>query len=311
MKGHPSSGAAVNHTWTENNLASHYNRVFERTAVDVSIYPLECSTSVTASCYSSTEKAAVILKSSRISFFVTKTFTMKNIMIDASELIPDSNCYEEYKYSSTRCCVDNSETPPIVSNTVLTDGSSNDAICSPPTTWSTADLLIVPWEAYSPEDDIWQKGPYAFFVINFLRDYPSFIPSLVLEGCIFKNFWYHRYAYSFIYMDQRGAQLSITNTEFENFYFPMGLITNVQKITQKNSFFTMDVISTKIQNCTTLNPSLSNCHSLTITDSSFKKSNFGNYTLGVNVSYWYSNEGIVLALHEFGGPIYIKGSTFE
>jgi len=312
MKSERGDGTVIDHTWTEQNLASHYTRVFERTAVDVTIQPLVCDGgSITTSCYGEDEKATVILKSHKISFFVTKTFTFKNIIVDGSELTPTSTCYDENKSSATRCCVDNSETYPTQSTVILSDGSSNDAQCQPPTTLDELNPLHVPWEEYSSTDDIWKKGPFALFVINFLRDYPQYIPSLTIEGCIFKNFWYHRYAYSFIYLDQRGAKLSITNSEFYRFYFPMGLITNIQKLAQRNSFFKDNLVSTAFGDCTTYNPSLSDCHDLVIQDSIFEDSFFGDYALAASEPEWFLNEGFILSLLEFAGPILIQGNTFK
>jgi len=304
-----SGGTTLDHTWTEKNLANHYTRIFERTATDVTIQPLFCDgSSVTTFCYASTEKATVILKSHRISFFVTKTFVFKNIIVDGSELIPNSLCYDDNKGSSTRCCVSSDSSYPTKATVTLSDGNSNDAVCSPPTTFNS---LYVPWEAYSATDDLWTKGPFALFVINFLRDYPNYIPTLTIEGCVFKNFWYHRYAHSLIYLDQRGASLSITNSEFYRFYFPMGLISNMHKLTQRNNFFKDNLVSTSLENCATINPLFSDCHNLVIQDSIFQDSFFGDYKLAAEDPDWYFNEGLVLSLLEFDGPILIQGNTFK
>jgi len=310
MKKTSSGGSTLNHTWTDQSLSPHYSRVFERTAVDVSIQPLVCNGgSITTNCYASSDRATVVLKSNKIFFFVTKTFTFKNILMDGSELIPDSTCYDENKASTSRCCMDNEDSYPTQTSLLLNDGSSNDAQCSPPT--STSDSIYVPWEAYDATSDVWKKGPFALFVMNFLRDYPQYIPTLTISGCVFQNFWYHRYARSFIYLDQRASKLTITESTFERFYFPMGLITNNQQFTQRNSFFTTNLVSTSLGDCTTYNSLLSDCHSLTIQDSEFSDSLFGDYTFNASNSSWYSNEGIVLSLLEFSGPILIEGNTFE
>ncbi len=312
MKREDGNGRTLEHTWTEKGLAPHYMRVFERTATDVTIEPLVCDgVTITTNCFAADQKAKVILKSHKLSFFVTKTFLMKNIIVDASELIPDSTCYEENKDLTTRCCTSNEEGYPSKANVNLSDGTSSDAICSPPTVADELNPLYVPWEQHSGTQDVWKKGPFALFVLNFLRDYPNYIPTLTLEGCVFKNFWYNKYAHSLIYLDQRGARLTIKNCEFTRFYFVMGLISNIHKLTQRNNFFKNNLVSTTLSNCVKENSSLSDCHSMTIQDSTFEDSVFGNYTFHASEESWVSNEGVVLSLLEFGGPITIRGNTFK
>jgi hypothetical protein len=96
-------GTNIEHFWLEDELIPiYYKRLFEGTLIDALIRPASCEDNTR--CFSQDEKAVIYLKSNTISFFIAWKLDIKNIIFDASELIPDGQCYQDNKNSKTRCC---------------------------------------------------------------------------------------------------------------------------------------------------------------------------------------------------------------
>lgn len=80
--------------------------------IDALIQPVMCADQT--KCFTDDEKAIIYLKSNRISLFTTWKLTIKNIIFDASELIPEGTCHSDNKYAKTRCCDSSGEFPTVV-----------------------------------------------------------------------------------------------------------------------------------------------------------------------------------------------------
>ncbi len=99
----------------------------------------------------------------------------------------------------------------------------------------------------------------------------------------------------------------IKNSEFMNFFFPLGLITNTEDFSLDRNY-AFQSSYTNI-NCRKINPShTGDCFTLTIEKTTFKSY---NPKLVLNSEFENKFEGYVVELHNFDGAISILDSTFE
>ena len=276
-----------------------------------SFSPLFCDESTytdTTLCVDDSAKVTIKLKSDLIFIYVTKSLTMSNIILDASQLV---------KYSSTTCktskqdCCEQDPTTLLYSST----SAGSAALCTmnngPPA--SSSDRLLPSTYYDSTYLSAYRiSKPNGFFNMQFLSDYPdAVIPTLTINNCEIRNFFYHQYASSFISLSRYGGKVSIQNTIFDNFMLPYGLISN--GFTQRDRDLTNQT-SYSEQHCKVINPSANYdyCHSITIQDSKFSNYNKQQFLLStVNGYAEILNEGMVLFIRNVFGPIVIKNNTFQ
>lgn len=213
-----------------------------------------------------------------MTIFVTGSLSLENVIIDARDLHPDA-IYDACYTSRSQCSLSFHN-----SGFNVTTG------------------------IYSEKFKDLAEEKLTFLAFQYLRDYDDApIPSLTIDNCVIENFYYGQYYLSFILFDTFGGDLYIKNTEFSNFFFPLGLITNTGDLTLDRTF-PFQSSYTNI-NCRKINPSIAgDCFSLTIEQSTFK---YYNPKLALNDNFSNKFEGSVLELNNFDGKITISESSFE
>jgi hypothetical protein len=156
------------------------------------------------------------------------------------------------------------------------------------------------------------KSPryYGVFVFQYIKDYTGApIPSLTLNNVQLRNFIYSKYHTTFIQFDKLASKLTITNSKFEKFYFPHGLISSSISTTDRNYLY---VTSSTGETCKTADstvPASTDCHSIDISGSTF--SDINPLKTAITNTNQARMEGGVLAVHNLDGPISIKASSFR
>lgn len=239
---------------------------------------------------------------------MTKSLTLTNIILDASQLVSysDTTC----KTSKHDCCQQDPSTL-LFSST----SAGADTLCTmnngPPT--STSNRKLPP----TYNDSTYQTTyglpkPNGFFNMQFLSDYTSAaVPLINITNCEIRNFFYHAYAASFISLSRSGGKVIIQNTIFDNFMLPYGLISN--GFTKQDRDLSNQT-SYSGTHCKIINPDANYdyCHSITIRDSTFTNYNKQQFLLNTVDGFpEILNEGMVLFITNVFGPIVIQNNTFK
>lgn len=271
-------------TLIPNDFSILIKRVFERANVQVTMLPLLCGDpAFDAYCFAEGNSPVLRLKSHSLNFFVSKSLTIQNVIIDGSDLInTDSSA-------------------PCYSNTGYTTPCSGTArtTAEPPGNYTTLHGM---------------DSPNGFFQLQFLTDAPETVPTLTLTNVTVNNFYNHYYFKSFIAFDGIGGKVVLSNCNFNTFFMPYGLIASSFSKYDRNYHFH----TTKVKNCQFYNSGLSECFSLYIHDSSFINYNYNiqssttqKFTESRGDQSAIRNEGMVLFLDNFDGPVEILGSKFQ
>lgn len=301
-----------NHGIDFKNLNAFKLRAFERTSATVTLSPLFCDDTYTdtSKCVSSDSKITIKLKSDLIFLFVTKSFTMQNIILDASDLVV---------YSSTTCktskqdCCQQDPTTLLYSATAAGTAAGADCTMNNGVPTTTANRYLSPtYNDSSYQTSYLLNKPNGFFNFQFLSDYTeAAVPTLNILDCEIRNFFYHKYASSFISLDRFGGKVNIQNTIFDNFMLPYGLISNGFTAQDRDLSNQTSYSGT---HCKILNPSANYdyCHSITIQNCAFSNYNKQHFLLTeVNGLPEILNEGMVLYLTDVFGPILVQNNTFQ
>jgi hypothetical protein len=153
-------------------------------------------------CLETYENPILYVKSQYTTIFVTKSLTIQKIIFDGTDLHPGNvglACFNKRQ------------------------------LCG----WNTASFVVN--KANYPTVTVIGTGTaerkFGFITFQFIKDATNPpIPSLTISNCIIRKFIYGKYYLSFIQFDTFGGQVTITNTTFNSFFFPLGLITNTENL---------------------------------------------------------------------------------
>ena len=144
--------------------------------------------------------------------------------------------------------------------------------------------------------------PNGFFQFQLLIDKEDFVvPTLKMKNVEVKDFKTHHFVQSFIAYDTLGGNVRIENCHFTDFSTPNGLIANSFTRYDRNHYD----FTTKGRKCNYYKSSLSECFSLSVTDTIFEE--YDNTMMSGD----FLNEGMILFLDNFDGQIEITSSVFR
>jgi hypothetical protein len=241
-----------------------------------------------SNCLSSSDTVTIRWNSFMAHIFVTGDMTIENVVFEFGDLAAASStsCRED---PSSCCDFDGTKSNPTQSCERKIDYDQ----------WDT--------DATSYETKYYAKKKYGFFTFQFLRDYTSaVVPTLTLTSVTVQNLFYSKFHTSFIEIDRFAGKVTITSSTFNRFMMPHGLISNANVDADR-----MFLWETRYEGitCRSTNPTLSTCHGLTITSSTFE--NYNPFLAKATLSKSNRFEGSVIMLQNFDGQIKIKSSTFE
>lgn len=261
--------------------------------------PRYCSDDTTPieGCLSANEKPIIKWKSEVSHIFVTRTVTLKNVILDGADMILSLVSTDTSQGVTAKACRDSKQeccTGPLFSGYG----------CSP------TNMKYDNWTLQDTQESTGIARKYGIFVFQYIRDASNlYIPELLIENCEIKNFLYSKYHTSFVQFDIYGGKLTIKNSSFDRFFFPHGLISNSHLLVDRN-YDPMTSSFTQIT-CRKINSTYQgDCYSILLENSTFTNYNPLKTSIA-SIAYKNVIEGSVITLHNFDGPITVNNCTFQ
>lgn len=256
-----------------------------------------CADTLIEGCLDENEKPVIKWKSEVSNIYITRKVTLQNIILDGADMILSLvNSSTTQGASATACRNSKQE--------CCTGPLFDQFGCSP------TNIKYDNWSLQSTQESTGIARRYGVFVFQYNKDAPTLdIPELFIKNCEIKNFLYSKYHTSFVQFDIYGGKLTITNSSFDRFFFPHGLISNSHLLVDRN-YDPMTSSFTQIT-CRKVNTTYQgDCYSI-----SLESSNFTNYNpLKTSIAtFAYKNliEGSVMTLHNFDGSISVNQCIFQ
>ena len=196
----------------EDSAQSYYQdelmiRAFERVSVTATIGPAYIGVVCVSTnyCFQTGEQVSLVWKSHLASFWISKSLTISNVIIDGSDMFSfqtqsdntmGSNGRSTYFKKKEQCCVCDSEgvCSTLISNSDCFCGTRSQTIPNPIGSQEYVGYNLQTYSLYR-----WHKRAYGIFNLEFLSDYSSAtIPKLIIQ--VFDYYYYYYYIVLFKYI---------------------------------------------------------------------------------------------------------------